>query len=116
MFSYVLSYLGDIVQLLFTKHALVQIALAVSKSAKHPEIRDKYQALRKRRGHKKAVIAIAHRLLAAIWHMLSKNEAYNPYLYNKADKPPANRVLTPEQAFALLRSKGFQIIEPESAA
>jgi len=100
----------------YLKPLLVQIALAVSSSAKHPEIRDKYYALKKRRGHKKAVIAIAHRLLAAIWHMLIKNEAYNPYLYNKADKPPANRVLTPEQAFALLRSKGFQIKEPDLVA
>ena len=91
---------------------MVQIALAVSKSAKHPEIRDKYQALKKRRGHKKAVIAIARRLLTAIWHMISKGELYNADLYRKAEKLPNDRVLTPEQAFALLRSKGYQIAEP----
>jgi transposase len=100
----------------YLKPLLVQIALAVSKSAKHPEIRDKYQALKKRRGHKKAVIAIARRLLTAIWHMLSKKETYNAELYHKADKPPANRQFTPEQALAFLRSKGFQIIEPDPAA
>jgi len=100
----------------YLKPLLVQIALAISQSAKHPEIRDKYQALKKRRGHKKAVIAIARRLLTAIWHMLSKSELYNADLYRKADEPPANRVLTPEQAFALLRSKGYQIAEPEPAA
>ena len=101
---------------MYLKPLLVQIALAVSKSAKHPEIKDKYQELKKRRGHKKAVIAIARRLLTAIWHMLSKNETYNADLYHKADKPPVNRQLTPEQAFALLRSKGFQIIVPGPAA
>jgi len=100
----------------YLKPLLVQIALAVSQSAKHPEIRDKYQALKKRRGHKKAVIAIARRLLTAIWHMLNKGELYNTDLYRKSDKPPAKRVLTPEQAFALLRSKGYQIVEPEPAA
>ena len=100
----------------YLKPLLVQIALAVSQSAKHPEIRDKYQALKKRRGHKKAVIAITRRLLTAIWHMLSKNEPYNAELYHKADKPPANRVLSPEQAFALLRSKGYQIVETDPAA
>jgi transposase len=100
----------------YLKPLLVQIALAVSKSAKHPEIRDKYQALKKRRGHKKAVIAISRRLLTAIWHMLNKNEAYNADLYRKAEKLPANRVLTPEQAFALLRSKGYQITEAEPVA
>ena len=58
----------------YLKPLLVQIALAVSKSAKHPEIGDKYKALKKRRGHKNAVIAISRRLLTAIWHMLSKGE------------------------------------------
>jgi len=93
----------------YLKPLLVQIALAVSSSAKHPEIRDKFLALKKRRGHKKAVIAISRRLLTAIWHILSKKEPYNAELYRKADKPPINRVLSPEQAFALLRSKGYQI-------
>jgi transposase len=96
----------------YLKPLLVQIALAVSKSAKHPEIKDKYQALKKRRGHKKAVIAIARRLLTAIWQMLSKGELYNAELYRKSEKLPTDRVLTPEQAFALLRSKGYQIKEP----
>ena len=96
----------------YLKPLLVQIALAISKSAKHPEIRDKYQTLKKRRGHKKAVIAIARRLLTAIWHMLSNGELFNADAYQKADKPPSNRVLTPEQAFALLRSKGYQITDP----
>ena len=100
----------------YLKPLLVQIVLAICKSNKHPELKDKYQALKKRRGHKKAVIAIARKLLTAIWHMLSKNESYNAELYHKADKPPVNRVLTPEQAFALLRSKGYHIIEPDSAA
>jgi len=96
----------------YLKPLLVQIALTVSNSAKHPEIRDKYHVLKKRRGHKKAIIAITRRLLTAIWHMFAKQETYNDELYRKADKPPENRVLTPEQAFALLRSKGYLIAEP----
>jgi len=55
------------------------------------------------------VIAIARKLLSAIWHMLTKNEAYNHMLYQVSDPPPVNRVLTPEQAFALLRKHGYQI-------
>jgi hypothetical protein len=100
----------------FLKPLLVQIALAIVKSNKHPEHKDKYQALKKRRGHKKAVIAIARRILTAIWHILSKNVVYNPELYRKADIPTVKRVLTPEQAFALLRSKGYQIAEPAPVA
>jgi transposase len=97
----------------YLKPLLVQIALNVGRSPKHPELMDKYQALKKRRGHKKAVIAIARRLLTAIWHILSKQEPYNAELYHKSNKPPANRTLTPEQAFALLRSRGYQIEMPE---
>jgi transposase len=100
----------------YLKPLLIQIALAVNKSGKHPELRDKYLTLKKRRGHKKAVIAIARKLLTAIWHILGKNVPYNAELYHKADKPPVNRMLTPEQALAFLRGKGYQIIEPEPAA
>ena len=100
----------------YLKPLLVQNTLAINRSKKHPEMSVKYQALKKRRGHKKALIAISRKILTAIWHMLSKNEPYNAELYQKADKPPANRVLTPEQAIALLRSQGYQIIEPEPAA
>ena len=79
-------------------------------------VRDKYQTLTKRRGHKKAVIAVSRKLLTAIWHILSKNVPYNAELYHKSDMPPVKRVLTPDQAFALLRSKGYQIMEPEPTA
>ena len=93
----------------YIKPLLVQIALAVVKSDKHPELKNKFQTLKMRRGGKKAVIAIARKLLTAIWHMLSKNESYNAELYRKADKPPVKRELTPEQAFALLRIQGYTI-------
>jgi len=98
----------------YLKPLLVQIALAVGKSNKHPELKNKYLALKKRRGGKKAVIAISRKLLTAIWHMLSKNEAYNAELYRKADKPPVERVLTPAQAIAFMRNKGFLIVDEET--
>ena len=96
----------------FLKPLLVQCTLAAVRAKKYPWLKDKYQALKKRRGHKKAVIAIARKLLSAIWHMLAKNETYNHELYQKSDPPPVNRELTPEQAFALLRKHGYQIVEP----
>ena len=96
----------------YLKPLLVQCALGVVKSNKYPWLKDKYYALKKRRGHKKALIAIARKLLTAIWHMLKKDEPYNHELYRISDVPPATRVLTPEQAFALLRKQGYQIAEP----
>ena len=98
----------------YLKPLLVQIALAVSKSNKHPELKNKYLALKKRRGGKKAVIAIARKLLTAIWHMLSKNEVYNAELYRIADEPPAIRVITVDQAVAVMRSRGFLILDEET--
>jgi transposase len=96
----------------FLKPLLVQCANAAVRSKKNPWLKDKYQALKKRRKHKKAIIAIARKLLVAIWHILEKNEPYNHELYKKSDPIPVNRLLTPEQAFALLRSHGYQITEP----
>jgi len=95
----------------FLKPLLVQCTLAAVSSNKYPWLKDKYRALKKRRGHKKAVIAIARKLLAAIWNMLVKNEPYNHELHQKSAPPPQNRVLTPEQAFALLRQYGYQIAD-----
>ena len=43
--------------------------------------------------------------------MLSKNEAYNAELCQKADKPPAAREFTTAQAVAFLRNKGFVIVD-----
>jgi transposase len=98
----------------YLKPLLVQIALAVSKSDKHIELKSKYQAIKKRRGGKKATIAIARKLLTAIWHILSKSEPYNSELYRKADKPPNSRAITTAQAVSLLRSKGFVIIDQQA--
>jgi len=98
----------------YLKPLLVQIALAVSKSNKHLELKNKYLSLKKRRGGKKAVIAIARKLLTAIWHILSKGEPYNAELYRKADKPPSAREFTAAQAVAFLRNKGFVIVDGET--
>lgn len=95
----------------YLKPLLVQIALNCGKSDKCPELKNKYQTLKKRRGGKKAVIAISRKLLTAIWHILSKSEAYNAELYKKADKPPTERQLTTAQAIALLRTKGYLIVD-----
>ena len=100
----------------YLKPLLVQIVLAVAKSNKYPELNNKLQALKKRRGGKKAVIAIARKLLTAIWHILSKNEAYNSELYRKSDKPPKKRELTTHQALALLQKQGYIIKDWDLAA
>lgn len=96
----------------YIKPLLVQCANAVVTSKKHPEIRNRYLALRKRRGHKKAIIAIARMLLTAIYNILKKGEPYNPDLYRKADKPPAHREVSVNEAIFILQRQGYLISAP----
>jgi len=95
----------------YIKPLLVQCAHTVCNSDKHPEIQSRYLALKKRRGHKKAIIAICRMLLTAIYCILKKNEAYNPILYRKETtaSAPVNRVLTVEQAIAFIRRQGYLV-------
>lgn len=96
----------------YIKPLLVQCSNAVVTSTKHPEIRNRYLALKKRRGHKKSIIAISRMLLTAIYNILKKNEPYNPELYHKADKPPAHREVTVEQAVFILQRQGYLVSAP----
>jgi len=93
----------------FIKPLLVQCATAVVKSEKHPEIRNRYLRLKKRRGHKKAIIAIARMLLSALYNMLKKKEPYNADLYRKSDFIPAGREITLDQAILLAQSQGYRV-------
>ena len=93
----------------FIKPLLVQCAIAVVKSEKHPEIRNRYLRIKKRRGHKKAIIAIARMLLTALYNMLKKKEAYNAELYKKSDCLPVEREITVEQAILIAQHQGYKI-------
>lgn len=96
----------------YIKPLLVQCALAAIKNKKHPEIRDRYLALKKRRGHKKAIIAIARMLLTAIYHILKKDEPYSPQLRKNSDMPPQHREVSVEQAIFILQRQGYVISQP----
>ncbi len=93
----------------YIKPLLVQCANAVVTSKKHPEIRNRYLRLKKRRGHKKAIIAIARMLLTALYHMLKNVENYNAELYKKSDLPQAGREITVEQAIIIARNQGYKV-------
>ena len=93
----------------YIKPLLVQCASAVVKSEKHPEIRNRYLKLKKRRGHKKAIIAIARMLLTAIYMILKTRKPYNADLYKKSDTMPLNREISVEQAVMLAKAQGYRI-------
>jgi len=91
----------------YIKPILVQCANAAIRCKDNPEIAYRYNAIKKRRGHKKAIIAIARMLLTAIYNILKKNEPYNAELYRLSDKPPVQREVTVEQAIFILQRKGY---------
>ncbi|QOY33850.1 IS110 family transposase [Anaerobacillus isosaccharinicus] len=94
----------------YIKPLLVQCATSVVKSEKHPEIRNRYLKLKRRRGHKRAIIAIARMLLTAIYNILKKKEAYNAELYIKSDVFPVTREITVEQAILLAKNHGYHVL------
>lgn len=93
----------------YIKPLLVQCALCAIRSKKHPELANRYNAIKKRRGHKKAIIAIARMMLTAIYNILKKSEPYNAELYNNSDKPPVQREVSVEQAIFILQRRGYII-------
>jgi transposase len=60
----------------YLKSALVEAATAAAR-AKGTYLRDKFYRLKARRGYKRAVVAVAHKILVATYHMLSQNVSYN---------------------------------------
>lgn len=93
----------------YIKPLLVQCALCAIRTKANPEIANRYNAIKKRRGHKKAIIAIARMLLTAIYNILKKSEPYNAELYRKSDTPPIQREVTVEQAIYILQRQGYLV-------
>ena len=74
----------------YLKSALVQVAHAAVKDKQNPYYALKYESIAKRRGKKRAIIAIARMILTAIYSMLSTGstgEIWNPVDLFKVDMP-----------------------------
>ena len=69
----------------YLKPALVQVAHAAVKDKRNPYYALKYECIAKRRGKKRAIIAIARMILTAIYSMLSTGEIWNPVDLFKID-------------------------------
>jgi len=71
----------------YLKPALVQVAHASVKSNKSPYYKNKYNCISKRRGKKRAIIAVARMILTAIYNMFVTGEEWNPSDLYKIDMP-----------------------------
>lgn len=95
----------------YLKPALVQCAHAAVKSEKSPYYKKKYESLTRRRGKKRAIVAIARMILTAIFQMLSTGEEWNPSDLYKIDMPEAlvekQKAKAIKQAMKLLEREGL---------
>lgn len=97
----------------YLKPALVEIAHSAVKSTKSPYYKNKYEKLVKRRGKKRAIIAIARMILTAIYNMLSTGEVWNPCDLFKIDMPDILKAKQEEkaikQAVKFLEKRGYLV-------
>ena len=98
---------------IYIKPLLVQCALCAIKDKSCPYIKARYESLKRRRGHKKAIIAIARLLLTSIYHILLTCEVFDykrfENLMNKNFKSHKNIQNTPEEMIAYLTNLGYNI-------
>ena len=95
----------------YLKPLLVQCALGAIKD-KDGYFGIKYSRIKKRRGHKKAIIAIARMMLVSIYHMILTGETFNPSDYESfrnPNPPIKQQVLTEESAIEFLKKSGFDV-------
>jgi transposase len=94
----------------YLKPLLVQCALSAIKVKDEAYFRIKYQRIKKRRGHKRALVAIARMMLVCIYHMVKNGEHFNPSDYEELKDPkPKASALTEEAALAFLKNKGYDV-------
>lgn len=94
----------------YLKPLLVQCALA-SITDRGSYFGIKYSNIKKRRGHKKAIIAIARMILVSIYHMIKTGETFKPSDYESLMNPKPKRTneLTLDKALSFLQSQGYDI-------
>jgi len=93
----------------YIKPLLVQCGLAAMRSKGNPEVANRYLNLKKRRGHKKAIIAVARMLMTAIYHVLKENVVYDANLYSHYNLLPSSKEITLEQALFLIKRQGYKL-------
>lgn len=76
----------------YLKPCLVEVAHAAVKDKVHPYYANKFNKISKRRGKKRAYIAIARKILVSIYHMMSTGETWNPSDLAYIETPIKDRI------------------------
>ena len=76
----------------YLKPCLVEVAHSAIKYKYNPYYAKKFEKISKKRGKKRAIIAIARKILVAIYHVLSTNTNWNPTDLASIETPIKDRV------------------------
>lgn len=76
----------------YLKPCLVECAHCAIKDLTNPYYGKKFEKISKRRGKKRTLIAIARKMLVAIYHMLSTNTVWNPKDLASIETPEKDRI------------------------
>ena len=99
----------------YLKPALVQAAHAAVKDKSSTYYAVKYERISKRRGKKRAIIAIARMILTAVFCMLSTGEVWNPVDLYKVDMPEHLKekqlAKAVKQAVHFLETQGLTVLD-----
>lgn len=76
----------------YLKPCLVEVAHCAIKDKENPYYAKKFEKISKRRGKKRTLVAIARKILVAIYHMLSTGEVWNPTDLADAETPIKDRI------------------------
>jgi hypothetical protein len=87
--------------------ALIEAALAAIRT-KDSALAARYRRVMRHRGHKKAVVAVAHAILRAIYHILTDLTPYRELGPNYYDRRHAHRVT--RRAVELLERQGYRVV------
>lgn len=89
------------------RSALTEAALA-STRASHTAFAARYRRIMRHRGHKKAVVAVAHAMLVTVYHLLAQQTSYRDLGPDYYDRRHAERVRN--RAIHTLEGQGYRVI------
>ena len=101
----------------YLKPLLVECANNAIRDKNNTYFKVKYDRIKKRRGHKRAIVAIARMMLTCVYHMLKKDEDFNPCDFNYSDIPEEvlenHKQKYIDNAIFLLQKQGFTITKDD---
>ncbi len=88
--------------------AMIEAALAAM-NVRNSGLREFYNRIKSRHGHKKAIVALGRKMLCIAWHMLMKNEPYHEVESKEKERKQAKRL---DAMARMLKLAGYAITPP----